>query len=63
MEEIRDILGKQQLEFRQIPQPAKNGDNKNSLGQGAVGLALVAVASTVTLTKGCNSCRSKASIA
>ena len=63
LEEIRDILGKQQLEFREILKPAKNGANKASPGQGPAGLALMAEATMVTLAAGCSGCRSKASTA
>lgn len=62
-EEIRDILGKQQLEFREIPKPAKNGASNASPSQGPVGLALVAEASMVTLAEGYSDCRSKATTA
>lgn len=44
LEEMRDILGKQQLEFKEFPKPAKNGASKASPGQGPAGLALVAPA-------------------
>lgn len=38
LEEIRDILAKQQLEFREIPKAAKNGAAKASPGQTPAGL-------------------------
>lgn len=63
LEEIKDILGKQQLEFREIPQPAKNGASKAIPGPGPAGLALMAEASMVTLAEGCSSGRTKASTA
>lgn len=52
LEDVRDILAKQQLEFRDIPKPAKNGACKATPGQGPAGVALVAEASIVTVTGG-----------
>lgn len=63
LEGIRDILGKQQLELRQILKPTRSGASKGNPGHRPAGLALVGEASTVTLAEGCSSCRSKASTA
>ncbi|KAF4799403.1 hypothetical protein TURU_054745 [Turdus rufiventris] len=52
LEEIEDILAKQQLEFREIPKPAKNGAGKASPGQEPARAALVAEASMVIAAGG-----------
>lgn len=52
LEEIKDILAKQQLEFREIPKPAKNGAGKASPGQEPARAALVAEASMVIAAGG-----------
>lgn len=52
LEEMKDILAKQQLEFREILKPAKKGASEASPGQGPAGVAQVAEASVVTVSGG-----------